>query len=58
MRIIEEKEFSLKKEQFFARTYKPKNKNSIYGEIVYKNNDIRPKNMKDIVRQYLLPYKI
>jgi len=57
MKIIEEKCFLFNDNLFIARLFKPKNK-GIYGEIVFKNNGKRSKNMKDIVRQYLLPYNI
>lgn len=58
MEIIKEKNFSLNGNQFIARLYRPNNKKSIYGEIVFKNGGNRPENMKDIVRQYLKPYNV
>jgi len=58
MIIIKEKDFSFNGNQFIARLYRPDNNRVVYGEIVFKNNGIRPENMKDIVRQYLAPYNV
>jgi hypothetical protein len=58
-KIIKERCFLLGGEKFIARLYiPPKNKNFVYGEIVYKKDKKRPNSMKDIVRQYLRPHGI
>jgi len=58
MKVIEEKDFSFNGNQFIARLYRPDNNKGIYGEILFKKSGNRPENMKDIVRQYLIPYNV
>ena len=48
MEVKMEKEFEFNNVKYIARILV-----NNHGEILYKNNKTRPKNMKDIVRQYL-----
>jgi hypothetical protein len=48
-----EKEFKHNGIRYIARVF-----NNNYGEIIYKENMTRPKNMKDIIRQYLKKYNV
>lgn len=52
-RIIKEKTFSLDGKNYIARLYNANGKSSIYGEIVYQDNGKRPKNMKNVAREFL-----
>jgi hypothetical protein len=53
MQIKVEKEFEYNSIKYIARIFE-----NNYGEIVYKENMTRPKNMKNIIRQYLKKYDI
>jgi hypothetical protein len=53
MEIKNEKEFEYNGKKYIARLFK-----NNYGEIIYKDNMTRPKNMKDIIRQYMKKYNI
>ena len=53
MEIKKEKEFELYGIKYIARILA-----NNHGEIVYKENKTRPKNMKDIIRQYMKKYNV
>ena len=53
MEIKISKEFEYNGKKYIARILK-----NNYGEIIYKENMTRPKNMKEIIRQYLKKYNI
>jgi len=57
-KIVKERDFVLNGREYTARLYVPEGKSTTYGEVVYKDTQKRPGNMKNAVRQYLRPYGI
>lgn len=57
-KIVKEKQFVFKETKYIARLYYHNNKPSLYGEVVYKKNNQRVNNMKNLAREFLSQYKI
>ena len=57
-KIIKEKQFSFNDMNYIARLYYHNTKTSLYGEIVYKENNKRVDNIKGLAREFLKQYGI